>query len=318
MGEQVLSLAERAEDLLQIAVAHWIPGASLLYLGEFERALAHLEQMIAFYDPQQHRSLAFVYGQDPGVSCLSWAAWALWFLGYPDRALKRSHEAVALAQDLDHAFTLGFALGIAGSFFHQFRREDQTAQERNEAMMKLSTEEGFLLLQVFGTAFQGWTLAMAGQVETGIAQMRQGLATWQAMGAEMHCTHLLAMLAEAYGKAGRVEEGLEVLAEALGVVEKNGERYYEAELHRSKGELLLMHDDETQAEVSFHQAIEVARAQEAKSWELRAAMSLSRLWQSQSKRAEAHHLLAGIYDWFTEGFDTPDLKEAKALLEALS
>ena len=333
LTEQILNLAQRMEDPLQVAMARWGLGVDWLHVGELVLARGHLEQVIAFYDPQQHGSLAFIFGQDPGVSALAWAAWTLWLLGYPDQALERSQEALALARELDHPFTLGFALNIAGSFFHQLRREGQTAKERNEAMMQLSTEEGFPLFQVLGTTFQGWTQAMAGQVEAarpglvegGIAQMRQGLATWQAMGAGMQRPHLLALLAEAYGSAGQAEEGLDVLAEALTFVQSSDERYYEAELYRLKGELLLIQGNEAEAETSFHQAescfqhaIEVARRQQAKSWELRATVSLCRLWQKQGRVDEARQMLAEIYGWFTEGFDTPDLQEAKALLEELS
>jgi DNA-binding SARP family transcriptional activator/predicted ATPase len=334
LTEQILNLAQRMEDPLQVAMARWGLGVEWLHVGELVPARGHLEQVIAFYDPQQHGSLAFTFGQDPGVSALAWAAWTLWFLGYPDQALERSQEALALARELDHPFTLGFALNIAGSFFHQLRREGQMAKERNEAMMQLSTEEGFPLFQVLGTTFQGWTQAMAGQVEAarpglvegacpelvegGIAQMRQGLATWQAMGAGMQRPHLLALLAEAYGSAGQAEEGLNVLAEALTFVQSSDERYYEAELYRLKGELLLIQGDEAEAEASFDKAIEVARRQQAKSWELRATVSLCRLWQKQGRVDEARQMLAEIYTWFTEGFDTPDLQEAKALLEELS
>ena len=253
--------------------------------------------MIAFYDLQQHRSLAFLYGQDAGVSCLSWSAWALWFLGYPAQALKRSQEALALAQELDHPFTLGFAQCIAGMIFHQFRREGQAVREWSETEMRLSTEEGFAVFQAAATIFRGLSQAEEGQIEEGIAQMLQGLAAFQATGMRLQHPHFLALLAE-----------------ALALVEKTGERYYGAELYRLKGELLLMQGDEAEAEASLDKAIEVARRQQAKSWELRATMSLCRLWQRQDKREEARQRLAEVYGWFTEGFDTPDLKEARALL----
>jgi DNA-binding SARP family transcriptional activator/predicted ATPase len=317
LGEQILSLAQRLQDPLQVAFSNWAPGLSLLYLGEFTLARAHFEQMIAFYDPQQHRSLAFLYGQDPGVTCLSWAAWSLWFLGHPDQALKRSREALALAQELDHPFTLVFALGIAGSLFHHLRGAGQAVQEYVDASIRLSTEERFALFQAGGIIFRGWVQTEAGKVEEGIAEIRQGLATWQAMGAGMHLTHYLGMLAEAHAGAGQSEEGLSVLAEALSQVEETGERYYEAEIHRLKGELLLMQRDEAEAEASFQHAIEVARRQRARSWELRATTSLARLWQAQGKGSAARKALAEIFGWFTEGFDTPDLREARALLEEL-
>ncbi|MFB0538056.1 MAG: BTAD domain-containing putative transcriptional regulator, partial [Anaerolineae bacterium] len=279
IGEQLLSLAQRVEDPLLVALAHWALGWPLLHLGELASAQNHLKQMIDFYDLQQHRFLSFLYGQDPGVSCLSWSAWALWLLGYPDQALKRSQEALALAQELDHPFTLGFAQCIAGVLFHQFRREGQAAQEQNVALMQLSIEKGFVLFQAEGTIYLGLAQTEEGQVEEGIAQMRQGFAAVQATGAELQRSRMLAWLAEAYGKAGQAEEGLSVLTEALALVEKISERYYEAELRRLKGELLLMQGDDAEAEASFHKAIEVARRQQAKSWELRATVSLCRLWQ---------------------------------------
>jgi predicted ATPase len=317
LGEQILSLAQRAQDPVQVALSSWAPGLTSLYLGEFTRARAHFEQMIAFYDPQQHRSLAFLYGQDPGATSLSWAAWALWFLGYPDQALRRRQEALALAQELDHPFTLDFVLGIGG-LFHHLRREGQAAREFFEESVEVPTEEKFALFEAGEPIFLGWWQTEAGQVEEGIAQIRQGLAAWQAMGAGMHLSHYLGMLAEAHMKAGQVEQGLSVLAEALAFVEKTDERYFEAEIHRLKGELLLMQGDEPEAEAEYHLAVEVARRQRAKSWELRATTSVSRLWQKQGKREEARRILAEAYGWFTEGFDTPDLEEAKALLEELS
>ena len=319
IGEQLLSVAEHTEDPELIATAHWFLGWILVFLGEPAPALAHLEHMIAFYDPQEHRSMAFVFGQDPGVSCVSWSALALWFLGYPDQALKRSQEALALAQELDHPFTLGFALAIAGSMFHQLRRDGQAAREYSEAEMRIATEKGFVLFQADGAIFRGWGQVEKGQVEEGIAQMRQGMAVWQATGAGMIRPHHLAWLADVFGRAGQPEEGLTVLPEALAAARSSGESYYEAEIHRIKGELLMMKgDDEAEVETCFQQAIEVSRRQKAKSLELRAVMSLSRLWQKQGKKGKARKLLAEIYGWFTEGFDTVDLKEAKALLEELS
>lgn len=232
--------------------------------------------------------------------------------------MQRSQEAIALAQALDHPFSLAHALSAAGAAVHEFRREVQAAQEQIEPLIRLSAEEGFVFYQTMGTLHKGWALAETGQVEAGIEQIRQGLTACQAMGTMLYRPHFLAWLAEGYGKAGQAKQGLSVLAEALAQVEKTDERFYEAELYRLKGELLLMQGDETEAEASFRNAIEVARRQQAKSWELRAAMSLCRPWQSQGKREEARQMLAEIYAWFPEGFDTPDLKEAKALLEELS
>jgi predicted ATPase len=310
-------------------------GITLLWLGELALAQEHVEQGITFYNPQQHRFLTILSGYDAGVFCLSLAAHALWLLGYPNRALKRSHEALALAQELSHPLSLALALNFA-AVLHQFCREGQTAQKRAEAAITLSIEQGFPYWLAEGTIRRGWALAEQGQGEEGITQIRQGLASYQAIGAEVGRSYYLALLAEAYGKVGPLEEGLSVLAEALVIVDKTGERYYEAELYRLKGQLTLqqfqvssfkfqvpkspkpeVRGPEAEAEECFLKAIEIARKQQAKSLELRAVMSLSRLWQQQGKKDEARQMLAEIYGWFTEGFDTVDLQEAKALLEEL-
>jgi predicted ATPase len=314
-SEQLLDLAEQAQDPVSIALARYMLGPSLLFLGELARARDHLEQVIAFYDPQQHHSLAFLYGQDLGVSCLSFGSWALWALGYPEQALKQSQEALALARELDHPFALVFALG-AGTVFYHFRRDVQTTQEIAESLIRLSTVQRFPYYSALGTICRGWALAEQGQAKEGMAQMHQGLADYRSTGAGLAYSFWLAMLAQACGKIGQTEEGLDLLAEALATADQNGEHFYEAEIHRLKGELLLM-QGETEAEVEKHyrRAIEVARQQGARSWELRATMGLCRLWQRQGRREEAQQLLAEIYGWFTEGSDTADLREARVLLK---
>ncbi|NIP18271.1 MAG: hypothetical protein GWM87_09035, partial [Xanthomonadales bacterium] len=206
LTEQALSLARRMEDPLYVAIARWLLGLYSLNIGELEPAREHLDHAIAFYDPQQHASLVATLAQDLGVSVLAWASWTLWLLGYPDQALERSREAMALAKELGHPYTLGFALFVA-AFFHQLRREDEAARERNEEMLQLSTEKGFPLFVAVGTVLQGWTLAIAGQAEAGITDMRQGLDTLQAMGTKTQHSHFFALLAEAYGSAGQTEEG---------------------------------------------------------------------------------------------------------------
>ena len=185
--------------------------------------------------------------------------------------------------------------------------------------MALASEQGFPQWLTVGMHARGWVLAMQGQGEEGMAQMRQALAAWRAMGAGAVVSHFLALLAEACGQAGQAEEGLRLLAEALAHVDTTGERYCAAEVYRLKGELLLRQaiPDETQAETCLHQALDIARHQQTRAWELRAAVSLARLWQRQGKRAAAQQMLAEIYGWFTEGFDTADLQEAKALLQEL-
>jgi predicted ATPase len=335
LAEQLLSLARRTHDPALFLQAHYALTQTLATLGELVPALEQCEQGIALYDPQQHRSLAFRSGQDPGVAFLSFAAWTLWLLGYPDQALQRSDAALALARELPHPLTSAFTLDFA-AWFHQFRGEEHITQELAEAGIAISTEQEFPHWLALGVILRGWALAAQGQREEGIAQMRQGLAAYRATGSGVGLTYYLALLAETYGKGGQTEEGLTVLAEALTMAHKNGERNYEAELYRLKGELLRMGEREkggTEEEIShsptppfalsspeacFHKAIEIARRQQAKSLELRAVMSLSRLWLRQGKKDEARQILTETYSWFTEGFDTADLQEAKALLEEVS
>jgi predicted ATPase len=209
LGEQLLRLAERIRDPAFLLQAHHALGNTLFYLGELGQARQHSEQGIALYDPQQHRSHAFLYGgHDPGVCCRLFCAWALWLLGYPDQALQRSCEALTLAQELAHPFSLAHALCMA-AVLRQFRREDQAIREQAYAALQLSSEQGFSLWLAGTTILQGWTQAEQGQSQEGIAQMRNGLAGWQATGAEYHRAYWLALLAEAYGKGGQGTEGLQ-------------------------------------------------------------------------------------------------------------
>jgi len=273
---------------------------------------------MALYDPQQHRAAVFLYGDDSGVICHSLAAWTLWILGYPDQGLARSQEAVTLAQQIAHPFSLAYALGFA-TMFHQFRREVRCTQERAEATIILTTEQGFPLWRARGAMLRSWALAHQGQAQDRSEQITQGLSSHRATGSELLLPYFLALLADAHGIRGEPEAGLTALAEALALVDTTGERVWEPKLYRLKGELLLQQssDNHLEAETCFHHALEVARTQQAKSFELRAATSLARLRQSQGKCQEAHDLLAPVYGWFTEGFDTADLKDAKALLYEL-
>ena len=332
LGEQLLGLAQREQDPALLVEAYRAVGRTLFFLGEFGAAQAHLEQSLTLYDAQRHHSHVFFNGiEEPGIFGFSYVALVLWHLGYPDQALQKSEAALTLAQELSHPFSLCTARIFAATS-HQLRRERALTQEWAEAGITLAREQGFPVWLGQGTVLQGWTLAEQGQVEEGITQIRHGMATYQAVGARVFQSYYLVLLAEAYGKAGQVEEELSALAEALAVIDKNGERFYEAELYRLKGELLLAQESteqgaaskeqgaesrEQEVEKCFLTAIEIARRQQAKSLELRAVMSLARLWQSHGKIAEAHKLLSDIYQWFTEGFDTKDLQDAKALLAAL-
>jgi predicted ATPase len=274
--------------------------------------------MIAFYDPQQHQHLAPYYGLDPGVMSLAVASYMLWMQGYPAQALGRIQKALALARELPHLPTLAM-VHLWVCMVHGFCRDWPRAREAAETCVQIATEHGFPYWLSGGLACRGWALAGLEQVEEGISQAREGVAITRATGAELVVPLSLAMLAEAYKGAGQTKEGLATLTEALATAHRTGERWYEAEIHRLKGELLWMQGaDAGEVEACFQCAIEVARQQQAKSWELRAVMSLCRLWQEQGKRKEARKRLANVYDWFSEGFDTPDLQEARSLLEALS
>jgi TOMM system kinase/cyclase fusion protein len=320
LAEELLRLAQGAQDAAMLVEAYSMLGTTSFYRGKIASARVHLEQAVALYDPQQHRSHAFLdVGTDPGVLCLIYAAHVLWLLGYPDQGLTKSHQAVNLAQELSHPFSLAYALDFA-ALLHRLRREEQAAQERAEAAMTLSTKQGFPLWLAIGMILRGGTPAEQGQGSEGIARVREGLAAFQATGAEVGRPYFLALLAEVYGRGGQAEERLSVLDEALAAVQKTGERWCEAELYRLKGELVLgrFSADSAEAETCFRQGIDIARRQHAKSLELRTAMSLSRLWQQQGKGKAAHTLLAPVYGWFTEGFDTADMQEAKALLEELA
>jgi class 3 adenylate cyclase/predicted ATPase len=322
IAEQLMSLARHARTSALLLEAHRTLGATLLYFGEIASSRKHLEQSSSLYDPRQHRSHTFLYGNNPKVYCLTFSAYALWLLGYPDQALARAQESLTLAQSLSYPFSLGLALGH-GIWVHQNRREVQAAEACTEALIALANEQGFPHWFAWGTILHGWVLAEKEQGAEGIAQMRHGLNS-RAKGDDLERPYFLSLLAEAYGRVGQVQAGLDVLAEALNVVNKTGERYYEAELCRLKGELLSrsvvksLASRVQEAESWFRQAIGISRRQSAKSLELRAVTSLSRLLRQQGKKKEARQMLAEVYGWFTEGFDTADLKEAKALLEELS
>jgi predicted ATPase len=310
LGEQMLSLAQRVHDPAGLAHAHIMLGLALLSLRVLDAACPHLEQGIAFYSAPQHRSQGFLTETHQGVIGLGRLAHVLWALGYPDQALQRSHEALTLARELVHPASVASALLFAADD-HARRREWQRTYEQAEAALGLAREHGFAFRVAQATIQRGWALVEQGQGEAGLTQICQGLAALRTTGSETGS--YLGRLAEAYGRVGQIEAGLRVAEEVLAKNER-------AELYRLKGELLLQQsaDNHAEAETCFHHALEIARNQQAKSLELRAATSLARLWQSQGKREEAQDLLAPVYGWFTEGFDTADLQEAKALLDALA
>ena len=323
LSQQCLQMAQHTQDTEQLSWAHCFLGETLFHMGELIAAREQVEQGIAFYDPQYHRPLASLYGQDPKVGCLYFAALALWLCGYPDQAVQRAQEAIALATELSRPFSLAGALSFAAAV-HQFRHEGKAAQELAEAALTLATEHGFPQWLMVATILRGWTLAEQEHTTEGIALMQRGLTAQQASGAEMSRPYFLSLLADTHCKTEQSTEGLRAIDKALETVRKNGEHSAEAELYRLKGELTLQSSVQglesrvKEAEACFLKAIAAARAQSAKSWELRAVMSLSRLLQQQGKQTEARQMLAEIYEWFTEGFDTADLLAAKMLLAELS
>ena len=319
LGEQLLSLAQRLQAPDLLLEAHHALWATLLAGGELAAARPHQEQGMRLYDPQRHRTHAALYsGHDPGVCCRQQAAQCLWLLGYPEQAMASMQEALALAQQLAHPMSLTLALYWA-AMLHHLRREAPLTQARTEAAMTIATDQGFPQELARATPLRGWALATSGHGEEGRAQIHLGLATYQATGTTGDRPYHLALLAEVSAQVGQTTEGLEVLAEALATLTRSRVRWWEAELYRLRGAVLLQGTvvQPGEAEACFHQALAVARRQQAKSLELRAAMSLSRLWMRQGKRGAARELLAPIYGWFTEGFDTADLQEAKVLLDEL-
>jgi predicted ATPase len=323
LSEQLLSLAQRQQDPVFLLEGHMTLAQALASAGEMTSARGHFEQGLALCDSQQYCSYTSLFGVDLAVFCLSMASHTLWGCGYADQALARSREALARAQELMHPFSQAVALAYA-AMLHQLRREWDAAYERATAAVALCTEQEFAYYLAWGTIIQGWTLPVQGRTTEGIAQMQQGLTALQTMGAVLRRPYYLALMAGVYGDSGQTGEGLRVLAEAFAEVQKTGERFWEAELCRLKGDLLVqametgLHPAQMEAaEACFRQALAIARRQQAKAWELRAAVSLSRLWQHQGKTGTARQLLGEVYGGFTEGLETADLQGARALLEAL-
>jgi len=318
LGETLLRLTQRDHNPALAVLAHYTLGQTQLYLGALSAARLHLEEVIARYTPDQHRALVFRMGVDPGVTSRNSAALTLWVLGYPAQALARRHDALTLAHALGSPHSLAQARCWA-AYVSQFCRDMPAVHRQAEAAVALATEKGFPFWGAAGTILRGWALVIQGQGEAGMAEVRQGIAAYRATGATLLVPYYCTVLADVAAHLGHTAEGLQALAEAHTLVEQHEERWWEAEIYRLRGVVLLRQPGTPQAEAEawLQRALDVARRQEAKSLELRAAMSLSRLWQQQGKQAEARELLASVYGWFTEGFDTTDLQEAKALLEDL-
>ena len=358
LGEQLTGVAKQVDDPMLMAVVRYTQVWPLLNVGELVRARDDAERMVEFYSPEKHGHWAYLYGYDFGVMALGFGSWVQWFLGYPDLALTWNQQSIDMARNLGHPFTLAFSL-LGGCELYWFLRDFDTIHRYTDELIPLAAEKGFVYWEGHGIFYRGERWTLEGQVKQGIAEMRRGLAMMRATGTETCLTRLLARMVDACMTAGELEEGFAAIVEAIELMQRFDECYMEAELHRLKGELLLMrarvmrdhavrHADaeteikactgaradaeigtdpeteantrveaHTEAEACFLHALEVSRKQKAKSWELRTAMSLSRLWLKQGKREEARQLLRETYDWFTEGLDTADLKEARTLLEEM-
>jgi predicted ATPase/class 3 adenylate cyclase len=317
LGEELLRLGQRIQDPELLLRAHHALEVTLFRMGEFAGALDHAKRGIALYDPGQHRAHALRHGFDPGANLRIGGAWALWMLGYPDQALRWASDAIALARELGHRHTLAQILYYAARFY-QFLREPRTVAKHAEACVAVAEEHRFSFWQADGMKLLGWAVAMQGHHAEGLAHLREGLGAYRTTGALTGVPYDLALLAEVCGQAGLVEEGFAALGEALAIVERTGERNYEAELHRLEGELRLKREEPAEeAESCFRRALDIARRQGARSLELRAASSLARVLAGRDRRDEARTTLGDVYRRFTEGFDTADLRAAETLLKEL-
>ena len=318
LGEEILGCAKQVDDSDHVMEAHRSLGLTLVFMGEFEQARSHNDEGFALYDFEKHREHAFVYGADPGMIFLTLGSWALWNLGYPEQALKRTEEALKLTEEFKHPHSRAFAVSVNANIFYNCGDWEACERMSDEAIA-LSTEHGFPFWLGWGTIMKGAVQIQQGSIADGIALIEQGLKRFEQAGVGMGRPTHLAYLAAAHNTLGHHEEALKLLADGIEIVEHRQGDMYEAELHRLKGGLLLTADSGNQAEAEscFRKALDVACRQNAKSLQLRAAMSLANLDRSQGKSGDARAELSPVFDWFTEGFETKDLVDAKALLDEL-
>jgi predicted ATPase len=313
-------LAEKQRALYPVALGHGCLSFVLLLEGNFAEARAHQEQSIALYDPAEHRPLALrIRGEDLGVGNLFTRSKALWMLGYPEAALVDVDQALKVAREIGHATSVLWAL--TGSFFFvdSYCGNYTTASARVDELLALAEEKDAALWKAFGMLGRGWLLGLTGRASDAVRMISAGIAAWRLTGATMYLPSWLSNLAAAQAELGQLDEAWRCIGEAMCTTETTKERWFEAEINRIAGDIARKspEPEAAKAEAYFERALAVARAHQAKSWELRAAMSMARLWRDRGKRDEARELLAPVFGWFTEGFDTRDLKEAKALLETL-
>jgi predicted ATPase len=315
LAEDLLRLSDQRNDVGGLVLGHYSSGRNLMFAGTFGPSRSHLEAGLTLYDPISHHSLVYKAGIHPQVNSLGFLGNALFCLGFADQASARSSAAVAEARKLAHPPSLAVSLTL--DTLLSLIANSASLDDRVNELLAVTTEQGFPLWRGLGTVFRGWVKVRNGEVTEGLSLLRSGSAAYRATGAAVWTPHHIALQAGACEKAGQITEGLTLLDDALQLSERTKERWFEAELYRHKGRLLLRQGHTETGEEQYRKALSIAREQEAKLWELRAAMSLARLHRDQGRFTEAGDLLAPVYSWFTEGFDTADLKEAKALLDIL-
>ena len=320
LSAHFLALAEKQGARAPLMIGHRLMGTSLVLMGDIAAAQMHFDRAIALYDPLEHRPLATRFGQDVGVAILSFRSLALWLLGYPEAALKDLARALKDAREIGQASTLMYALNCTAMFVHIPCGNYAAAQAVLEEVIPLADEKGALYWKAFGRMNQACVLALTGKASDAIQMFASGIVAYRSTGARVWLPLYLSYLAKAHAELGQFDDAWRRVGEAMTEIETTKERWQEAEVHRVAGEIALMSPGAgpAKAEAYFERGLQIARQQQAKSWELRAAMSMARLWCDQGKRNEARNLLAPVYGWFTEGFDTRDLKEAKTLLDALA
>jgi predicted ATPase len=318
LAAQVLALAEKQRETVPLMIGHRLMGMSLLATGDIAESQAHLDRSIALYDPGEHRPLAMRFGMDLRASTLSYRSFASWFLGYPEAALAAADLALKDAREIGQAATLMYTLNFM-PLTYIYCGDYAAAKAQADEVVALADEKGSLFWKAFGMMNQGWLFALTGKASDAVQMITSGITAWRSTGATLWAPLRMSHLARAYAELGQFDDAWRSVGEAITAVKTAKERWCETEIHREAGEIALMSPeaDAAKAEACFERALAIARAQQAKSWELRAGMSMARLWRDQGKRQQARNLLAPVYSWFTEGFETLDLKDAKTLLDEL-
>jgi len=319
LAKQFLTLAAKKGTAAPPMIGHYIMGNSLLFRGDLAEAHAHYDKAVTLYAPSEHRPLAMRFGQDVRVAVLSFRSWALWFLGYPDAALADADQALRDAREIGHAATLMFALALTPQA-HFLSANYATTIAANDELLALADEKNAPYWKAVGMVLQGNLFAVTDKASDAIQKITSGLTAFRSTGATLYAPSWLSFLARACADVGKLDDAWSRIGEAMTAIETTKQRWCEAEVNRTAGTIALKSPkpDTAKAEAYFKRALAVARKQQAKSWELRAAMSMARLWRDQGKRDAARDLLAPVYGWFTEGFDTLDLKDAKAFLDDLA